>query len=383
MNNSLNKYMIMLSVIPILGLSADRYPILNILNLMLLFYYGINGYLFLIKDTKYIQRGYNGWFIFLLFLYVFIIFCSCLINQNLSVGVVYTNIFYVGLYLYYYKCFDNFREFILYFTRGLMIFLCINLILCIIKEHSSYIYSSQRLAFRGLFGNRNTIPLITIPTMLLITIKSDYIQEKFNIFDLLQLFVCYYLIIMSKSSTGLVIGTIALGYIFFKKYLIRVSFLWKMLVYLTLFFSLVIFKIHETILSNFITMILKKNISLTGRTFIWDYSLQSLVKSPFIGFGSKQNLIMNNFGVTEAHNGFIEILMATGLTGLMIILLILWLVRKKLDQCHFILANIIGTSIFIYLLNVLTESGLTFHKFGFWLFVIMSINIEKIKKTVY
>ena len=104
MNNSLNKYMIMLSVIPILGLSADRYPILNILNLMLLFYYGINGYLFLIKDTKYIQRGYNGWFIFLLFLYVFIIFCSCLINQNLSVGVVYTNIFYVGLYLYYYRC---------------------------------------------------------------------------------------------------------------------------------------------------------------------------------------------------------------------------------------------------------------------------------------
>lgn len=105
-----------------------------------------------------------------------------------------------------------------------------------------------------------------------------------------------------------------------------------------LFVALVIFRVHEHLLF-LVQSILNKDISLNGRTNVWDGFLYHVQKSPFFGYGLeyKETTVEKVsqwtgglFTLNHAHNQYLNILYQTGIVGLLIFGLILFLTGYRL-----------------------------------------------------
>ena len=155
-----------------------------------------------------------------------------------------------------------------------------------------------------------------------------------------------------------------------------------MSIYTIIYTQVVIFRIQETVFRGFIENTLQKNVTLTGRTLIWDFIMKIIPNSLKFGYGRNdiiaQNAIIRD--VTEAHNGLLEILLCTGIIGLFVFILILLNVFKALNKSNSKISYILSMAIFLYFCIALTESAFTYTKIGFWILIIISSNIEKIIK---
>ena len=155
-----------------------------------------------------------------------------------------------------------------------------------------------------------------------------------------------------------------------------------MSIYTIIYTQVVIFRIQETVFRGFIENTLQKNVTLTGRTLIWDFIMKIIPNSLIFGYGRNdiiaQNAIIRD--VTEAHNGLLEILLCTGIIGLFVFILILLNVFKALNKSNSKISYILSMAIFLYFCIALTESAFTYTKIGFWILIIISSNIEKIIK---
>lgn len=86
-------------------------------------------------------------------------------------------------------------------------------------------------------------------------------------------------------------------------------------------------------LEFFIVGILKKSMTLTNRTKIWSVSLELFKKSPIIGqgyiFGTDFIEMTGVRGGTQPHNQLLSILVYTGLFGLLVYSVVIWLALRK------------------------------------------------------
>lgn len=83
----------------------------------------------------------------------------------------------------------------------------------------------------------------------------------------------------------------------------------------------------------FIGRVLKKQVTLTGRTAIWDEFYQWFVRSPLIGYGSTYSEVARNvFLADHAHNQWFQMLFYGGIVGLTIFLLFNVVIGNRLCQ---------------------------------------------------
>ena len=88
----------------------------------------------------------------------------------------------------------------------------------------------------------------------------------------------------------------------------------------------------------------------------------------------------NSYGIKESHNGIIEILLWSGILGLVVFLLI---IIFSLRNCKVdINSQILISAIFCYFIGNLTESGFTLNRYGFWLFIIFVISYKSREKKI-
>jgi O-antigen ligase len=78
-----------------------------------------------------------------------------------------------------------------------------------------------------------------------------------------------------------------------------------------------------------------KDVTLTGRTALWDLVISNVHQSPVLGWGYRAtwqgddpitivaSRLVGNFGVTSSHNGFLEITLQLGVIGLGLIVSII------------------------------------------------------------
>lgn len=99
-----------------------------------------------------------------------------------------------------------------------------------------------------------------------------------------------------------------------------------------LFIGFVIFRI-QNIFSFIIVNILKKDITFTGRTKIWNAGIYWFLKSPLIGNGvnNVDNERLKLVGFEHCHNYFLQILYRSGILGFLFFIIIIFLVMKKLS----------------------------------------------------
>lgn len=383
MNIFTKKYFIVLFILPFIGINViDDNILLSSASKMIV---SIIGYLMLFENFNYNKNILNIKLILLVMLYSFIILFSAVINNNITIGMIYTNFVYIGFIIYINYCMKDFKNFINALNILVTLLIIYNLILAIFVQ-SSYMYigyqGSQKV-FVGTFESRNGISMVMIPAIAFILIRSEYIYEKVRNKDILLCFMVLIIILLSKSSTGFIVGSLLVIYVLLlKKIKIKININKLMSIYTIIYTQVVIFRIQETVFRGFIENTLQKNVTLTGRTLIWDFIMKIIPNSLIFGYGRNdiiaQNAIIRD--VTEAHNGLLEILLCTGIIGLFVFILILLNAFKALNKSNSKISYILSMAIFLYFCIALTESAFTYTKIGFWILIIISSNIEKIIK---
>ena len=383
MNIFTKKYFIVLFILPFIGINVINDNIL--LSSASKMVVSIIGYLMLFENFNYNKNILNIKLILLVMLYSFIILFSAVINNNITMGMIYTNFVYIGFIIYINYCMKDFKNFINALNILVTLLIIYNLILAIFVQ-SSYMYigyqGSQKV-FVGTFESRNGISMVMIPAIAFILIRSEYIYEKVRNKDILLCFMVLIIILLSKSSTGFIVGSLLVIYVLLlKKIKIKININKLMSIYTIIYTQVVIFRIQETVFRGFIENTLQKNVTLTGRTLIWDFIMKIIPNSLIFGYGRNdiiaQNAIIRD--VTEAHNGLLEILLCTGIIGLFVFILILLNAFKALNKSNSKISYILSMAIFLYFCIALTESAFTYTKIGFWILIIISSNIEKIIK---
>lgn len=383
MNIFTKKYFIVLFILPFIGINVINDNIL--LSSASKMVVSIIGYLMLFENFNYNKNILNIKLILLVMLYSFIILFSAVINNNITIGMIYTNFVYIGFIIYINYCMKDFKNFINALNILVTLLIIYNLILAIFVQ-SSYMYigyqGSQKV-FVGTFESRNGISMVMIPAIAFILIRSEYIYEKVRNKDILLCFMVLIIILLSKSSTGFIVGSLLVIYVLLlKKIKIKININKLMSIYTIIYTQVVIFRIQETVFRGFIENTLQKNVTLTGRTLIWDFIMKIIPNSLIFGYGRNdiiaQNAIIRD--VTEAHNGLLEILLCTGIIGLFVFILILLNAFKALNKSNSKISYILSMAIFLYFCIALTESAFTYTKIGFWILIIISSNIEKIIK---
>lgn len=383
MNIFTKKYFIVLFILPFIGINViDGNILLSSASKMIV---SIIGYLMLFENFNYNKNILNIKLILLVMLYSFIILFSAVINNNITIGMIYTNFVYIGFIIYINYCMKDFKNFINALNILFTLLIIYNLILAIFVQ-SSYMYigyqGSQKV-FVGTFESRNGISMVMIPAIAFILIRSEYIYEKVRNKDILLCFMVLIIILLSKSSTGFIVGSLLVIYVLLlKKIKIKININKLMSIYTIIYTQVVIFRIQETVFRGFIENTLQKNVTLTGRTLIWDFIMKIIPNSLIFGYGRNdiiaQNAIIRD--VTEAHNGLLEILLCTGIIGLFVFILILLNAFRALNKSNSKISYILSMAIFLYFCIALTESAFTYTKIGFWILIIISSNIEKIIK---
>ena len=383
MNIFTKKYFIVLFILPFIGINViDDNILLSSASKMVV---SIIGYLMLFENFNYNKNILNIKLILLVMLYSFIILFSAVINNNITIGMIYTNFVYIGFIIYINYCMKDFKNFINALNILVTLLIIYNLILAIFVQ-SSYMYigyqGSQKV-FVGTFESRNGISMVMIPAIAFILIRSEYIYEKVRNKDILLCFMVLIIILLSKSSTGFIVGSLLVIYVLLlKKIKIKININKLMSIYTIIYTQVVIFRIQETVFRGFIENTLQKNVTLTGRTLIWDFIMKIIPNSLIFGYGRNdiiaQNAIIRD--VTEAHNGLLEILLCTGIIGLFVFILILLNAFRALNKSNSKISYILSMAIFLYFCISLTESAFTYTKIGFWILIIISSNIEKIIK---
>ena len=383
MNIFTKKYFIVLFILPFIGINViDGNILLSSASKMVV---SIIGYLMLFENFNYNKNILNIKLILLVMLYSFIILFSAVINNNITMGMIYTNFVYIGFIIYINYCMKDFKNFINALNILFTLLIIYNLILAIfVKSSYMYIgYQGSQKVFVGTFESRNGISMVMIPAIAFILIRSEYIYEKVRNKDILLCFMVLIIILLSKSSTGFIVGSLLVIYVLLlKKIKIKLNINKLMSIYTIIYTQVVIFRIQETVFRGFIENTLQKNVTLTGRTLIWDFIMKIIPNSLIFGYGRNdiiaQNAIIRD--VTEAHNGLLEILLCTGIIGLFVFILILLNAFKALNKSNSKISYILSMAIFLYFCIALTESAFTYTKIGFWILIIISSNIEKIIK---
>ena len=383
MNIFTKKYFIVLFILPFIGINViDNNILLSSASKMVV---SIIGYLMLFENFNYNKNILNIKLILLVMLYSFIILFSAVINNNITMGMIYTNFVYIGFIIYINYCMKDFKNFINALNILFTLLIIYNLILAIfVKSSYMYIgYQGSQKVFVGTFESRNGISMVMIPAIAFILIRSEYIYEKVRNKDILLCFMVLIIILLSKSSTGFIVGSLLVIYVLLlKKIKIKININKLMSIYTIIYTQVVIFRIQETVFRGFIENTLQKNVTLTGRTLIWDFIMKIIPNSLIFGYGRNdiiaQNAIIRD--VTEAHNGLLEILLCTGIIGLFVFILILLNAFKALNKSNSKISYILSMAIFLYFCIALTESAFTYTKIGFWILIIISSNIEKIIK---
>ena len=294
MNIFTKKYFIVLFILPFIGINVINDNIL--LSSASKMIVSIIGYLMLFENFNYNKNILNIKLILLVMLYSFIILFSAVINNNITIGMIYTNFVYIGFIIYINYCMKDFKNFINALNILVTLLIIYNLILAIFVQ-SSYMYigyqGSQKV-FVGTFESRNGISMVMIPAIAFILIRSEYIYEKVRNKDILLCFMVLIIILLSKSSTGFIVGSLLVIYVLLlKKIKIKININKLMSIYTIIYTQVVIFRIQETVFRGFIENTLQKNVTLTGRTLIWDFIMKIIPNSLIFGYGRNDIIAQN------------------------------------------------------------------------------------------
>lgn len=194
-----------------------------------------------------------------------------------------------------------------------------------------------------LFGLRTGFSLFIIPGILF-NLLRDKMNQKFSIQTLITFVGGTFSLFEQMVVTGileLLIIIILLILLKNKKISEKINFALVAVLLLLLDISMTVFGAQNNIM-NSIAIFFNKDLSLSGRTTIWEKVIEKLSHSPIAGFGADSNV---SIGLTErpAHNQWLHVAMEGGYVAMAILILaviisFIYLYKKKKSEWYTIVS---------------------------------------------
>lgn len=259
--------------------------------------------------------------------------------NNLGIALIA----YMGLRVDY----DSFVEGIAKITGAYVIINCITVIL-----FPSGLYANEKYTQNFFLSYRTSwlvIYLLALTTVLLWNANvHSHSSKRLVVFVVLAAVVS---MVMQWTATGLF--CFSLGGIFLAFYTWKnkkpLGILCIMLAEAAIFWLIVIARMMD-IFSFMIVTILKKDLTLTFRTRIWDNALKTLGEHLLIGVGrldTAQMRALLGFGASHPHNHYLYVTLCFGMVGLVLFLLTVYFAntgkisKKRLQESRIMMAAFI------------------------------------------
>ena len=326
------------------------YKIWQIISILIIF-------VILMKYGKYSK--FLNYFI----VYFILLMLSTVLNNADVPGCIFLAIRTIGLCMIVdYGIKRDAKVFLNAFEFFLSVLVYINLFSVIIFKDGMYINSTVGYTENWILGYRNLHILYILPAILASFINSYYKEGKLTIRNYILLIASYLSIYLVKSGTSLIgmtiiVGLLILNNIFKKIKLLNIKNYF--LAYIILFLAIVIFRI-QNLFEYIIVDILNRDLTLTGRIYIWDYVIEFIKERPILGYGVEDSILRLNktsFMVsTHAHDQILEIIYKSGIVGSSIYFIIL--IKSIIELYKYKeskIAQILSIVMFAYLFMMLTE----------------------------
>lgn len=326
------------------------YKIWQIISILIIF-------IILMKYGKYSK--FLNYFI----VYFILLMLSTVLNNADIPGCIFLAIRTIGLCMIVdYGIKKDAKVFLSAFEFFLSVLVYINLISVIIFKDGMYVNSTVGYTENWILGYRNLHILYILPAILVSFINSYYKEGKLTIRNYILLIASYLSIYLVKSGTSLIgmtiiVGLLILNNIFKKIKLLNIKNYF--LVYIISFLAVVIFRI-QNLFEYIIVDVLNRDLTLTGRIYIWDYVIEFIKERPILGYGVEDSILRLNktsFMVsTHAHDQILEIIYKSGIVGSSIYFIIL--IKSIIELYKYKeskIAQILSIVMFAYLFMMLTE----------------------------
>lgn len=222
-------------------------------------------------------------------------------------------------------------------------------------------YSGVSLVSRYFLGVPNQFASILIPAAIVSVVYSIYKYKKLRLNTIILLIAIFMTFIYFWSATSLVGITIIVVCLL----LINQSIFGRMINNKTVFLSIILLFVIVVLLNNLnlfslvIEGLLKKDLTLSTRTEIWDISQMMIKESFFWGYGFVEEgryIYFSEWKQRDAHNTLLQILLQTGVLGLgtFIYLFIQFYFKMSKNKTH-VLSKFILIAIFASTTMMLTE----------------------------
>ncbi|WP_418755415.1 O-antigen ligase family protein [Eubacterium ventriosum] len=215
--------------------------------------------------------------------YIFVTLVNSFGNFINVLYVVYYSIAVVLLLLIEYKKNRERLFFSLSFIYGTFIFL--NWLLYILYPDGLYQISSGHIGHSTLLlGDDNAIAYVAIPGLICLSLYSYFKYKKIKIFVWIEIIITEWTLISVWAASGMIaVGLFgaALAYI---EYIGNINP--KVIISIFTVIAISIFMgLSNRFISGLIVKYLHKDITLTGRTYLWMHAFDMILMKPLLGYG--------------------------------------------------------------------------------------------------
>ena len=292
-------------------------------------------------------------------LFVILFYCSLLFS-TFYFSQSYVNLIYEfasilsWIVLFKINMLDNKDKFLTTLENTFFILLLINFITIILFPGGFYLNSSGYSGNYFLGYDNNLITYI-FPALALSFTNSLNKNGKIGLKSIFLLIISFCSIIFTWSATG-VVSMVIMIVLFFAYTINKKNFPIKkyIVVALSLFIGIVFLR-FQNIFSFIIEGWLKKDLTFTGRTYIWDIFIGEIKKSILIGHGIVDSkYLIRTLNAGHAHNYFLQILYQGGLVTFSMFLGFFFSAINKVKDCKE--KKYVGIVIFAYLISFIFEA---------------------------
>ena len=289
-----------------------------------------------------------------------VLFYLSLLFSTFYFGQTYANLLFEfvsilsWIILFKTNLFNNKKKFFTNLENTFLFLLTINLITIVLFPGGFYLNSSGYSSNYFLGYDNNLITYI-FPALALSFTNSYGETGRVGLKSIYLLIISLLSIILTWSATGvaamLIITFLFLIYTFKKRDFPANKYI---VIVLSLFVCIVFLRI-QNIFSFIIEGWLKKDLTFTGRTYIWDIFIKQIKQSLFIGHGIVDyKYLIKSINAGHAHNYFLQILYQGGIVAFSMFLGFFFTSINKMKNCK--QKKYVGIIIFAYLISFIFEA---------------------------
>ena len=246
------------------------------------------------------------------------------------------------------------------------------------------------IGYSGLYPQKNLLGVVCALTIIFSVFLLISPQVRFKGFIALVMLLSLLLLVVSRSKTSLglaILCPLLAGAVFLMSRTLRISLRAGAAAMTVAVLGLLgIAAVLANISADQISLLLFDDTTFTGRTTIWDFAIFNAELRPWLGWGYQSfwaagpespNLRATGFltGLNQAHNGYLDVLLETGIVGLAIMIAFLVTLLGAVERkwkSRWDVTLLLLSLIFLGIAHNFMESSLTRGYSSLWMVLLVT-----------